>query len=222
LRELAKLDLQFEELNKKVPRKEGELAIGGELIDEMYWMEIEILEKFGLPSTRKNLKLVRFDKIPDERTLSRRINKLKRLAAEYLADPAKSPIEILEEAKNDYSNVFDVLPKLKIITHSYTNFVYEFILLNGLDTPENVWEELQLVQNTEGLLGLLGGLNMVIENYVLEKLNTAQTKEQRKEDLIKICAAIDLGYFDQHSAELAKYNLKYLIEYLLCLTHRYN
>ncbi|GAB6394975.1 MAG: hypothetical protein MdMp024_1287 [Bacteroidales bacterium] len=182
LRELAILDV---ELTKK-----GGPTIDGHLFDEILGREADILESFGLPRDNTHLKLIRFEEIPDEKELRQRIGKLEQLAAEYLSAPVKSPIEILKEAQKARSDAFAVLPELKIITHTYTIFVYEDILLTNQDTPENVWEELELVQKTDGLLTLLGIFGHMVEN---------EDVSQR-----------------MYPPKLKQYNLKYLSQFVEC------
>ena len=70
----------------------------------------------------------------------------------------KSEIELLIEAKNANSDPMLILPELGIKTHVYTLFIYNNILLNGNDTPENILSELKLSNDCD-LLNTIGLMN---------------------------------------------------------------
>lgn len=144
--------------------KQGGPSENGQLFEQILTLQDGILRSFGLPTTPDNEKLVWFSELPTETELNERVEQLHKKAKKYLLSNPKTEIQTLIEAKEQNKDWADVLPELKISTHSYTIFVYNQIFLQGKDTVENVLYALKLA-NRSGLLGVIGNLeNGNIEN----------------------------------------------------------
>lgn len=63
----------------------------------------------------------------------------------------------MKDAQENKENPFNVLPELGIETHSYTMFIYNYILLFQRDTIENILAELKKA-NKYKILNALGNL----------------------------------------------------------------
>jgi hypothetical protein len=88
----------------------------------------------------------------------------------------------LTDAKEQRNDSLEVLPELKISTHSYTIFVFNKILLNGRDTFENVLSALKRANHSE-FLSALGNLEQ--GNY------------ENPEDVINALKAEGIRYIDE-------------------------
>jgi hypothetical protein len=92
--------------------------------------------------------------------------------------PTETSISVLTKAKDLKLDPFGVLPELKIITHIYSIFVYEEILLKERDTSENVLKELELFNTDDSILFV----NKLIESFRIageqnfEKQNISELK----------------------------------------------
>jgi len=159
LLKLAEMDVQLE--------KDGGFKKNGELYEEIMLFKDEILDLLELPKTPDNVDLLHFNGLPSKKEVWERIDKIKQVHHDYLARPFKSKIEILKEAKENQEKWAVVLPELRVHTHVYTIYVYNFILLGGVDTPENVLAEFELIQQNckanGDLLNRLGMLYVAFE-----------------------------------------------------------
>jgi len=129
------------------------------LYERIHKKERKLLKSFGLPETMDFLKMISFENVPGETELNNRLQFLKTAATNYLLADAESEINILQNARVNKLDPFNVLPELNIKIHIYTIFIYDKILLREEDTVENVWQELQLTRDPEildytGKLGL--------------------------------------------------------------------
>jgi hypothetical protein len=178
---LAKLQIALD--------KQGGPSENGQLFEQILKLQDGILRSFGLPTTTDNEKLVWFSHLPTETELNERIQQLHKKAAEYLLGNTKTELQTLLEAQEQQKDPFEVLPELKITTHTYTIFVYNQILLKKKDTAENILHELKLA-NHSGLLGAIGNLE--------------QGNIENAEELIQLLKAKGLKYLDDFVLATAK------------------
>jgi hypothetical protein len=149
-----------------------------ELFEEIFSIEDDILKSFGLPENSKFAQILKRNNIPSNQELEEMISILENIASEYLLAPTETSISVLTKAKDLKLDPFGVLPELKIITHIYSIFVYEEILLKERDTPENVLKELELFNTDDSILFV----NKLIESFRIagernfEKQNISELK----------------------------------------------
>jgi hypothetical protein len=149
-----------------------------ELFEEIFSIEDDILKSFGLPENSKFAQILKRNNIPSNQELEEMISILENIASEYLLAPTETSISVLTKAKDLKLDPFGVLPELKIITHIYSIFVYEEILLKERDTPENVLKELELFNTDDSILFV----NTLIESFRItgeqnfEKQNISELK----------------------------------------------
>lgn len=149
-----------------------------ELFEEIFSIEDDILKSFGLPENSKFAQILKRNNIPSNHELEEMISILENIASEYLLAPTETSISVLTKAKDLKLDPFGVLPELKIITHIYSIFVYEEILLKERDTPENVLKELELFNTDDSILFV----NKLIESFRItgeqnfEKQNISELK----------------------------------------------
>ena len=148
---LAKLQIA---LNKK-----GGPGNDSRLFEIILATQDGILKSFGLPSTTLNEKLLWFNYLPTEGQIDERIEQLHKTASEYLLSRPMPELDILKGAQEDAADPFVILPELKIPTHSYTNFIFNKMLLKKKDTLENIWSELQFVNHPD-ILDVIGRIGM--------------------------------------------------------------
>jgi hypothetical protein len=149
-----------------------------ELFEEIFSIEDDILKSFGLPENSKFAQILKRNNIPSNHELEEMISILENIASEYLLAPTETSISVLTKAKDLKLDPFGVLPELKIITHIYSIFVYEEILLKERDTSENVLKELELFNTDDSILFV----NKLIESFRIageqnfEKQNISELK----------------------------------------------
>lgn len=175
--------LLLEYLQKKTQfEKKGEPNENDELFEEILFIEDNILKKFGLPSSKKYSKILwEFDNKDDIETI---ISSLNKAAKEYLISPPKLELEILLEAIREKSNPYDILPEIGVVTHDYTLFIYNHILLTQKKDVGIIWNEYKKVHMDD----------LLSKVYILGTKNNPQS---------------DILY-----KEIKKYNLKFLNDYL--------
>jgi hypothetical protein len=110
------------------------------------------------------------------------------MADDYLLSPVKTEKKLLEEAIDLQIEYIQVLPELGIITHIYTIFVYEEILLKKRDNPLSVLEALRLASESDSL-DLLGKLK-VLPNI----------KEEERKEILDCLRSRGIKYLDQYLA----------------------
>jgi len=147
-----------------------------ELFEDILQLQDEILRSFGLPEKSKFAQILECEDTPSNEELEELISFLEDIAREYLLANTETSIKILSNAKELKLDPFSVLPELKILTHIYSIFVYEEILLKEKDSPENVLKELVLFNTDESILFV----NKLMESY---GINTEQnfTKQNNSE-----------------------------------------
>ncbi|MFN5628202.1 MAG: hypothetical protein ACK48W_02845 [Bacteroidota bacterium] len=159
-------------------KKLGGPENNSELFEEIFSIEDDILKSFGLPENSKFAQILKRNNIPSNHELEEMIFILENIASEYLLAPTETSISVLTKAKDLKLDPFGVLPELKIITHIYSIFVYEEILLKERDTSENVLKELELFNTDDSILFV----NKLIESFRIageqnfEKQNISELK----------------------------------------------
>ena len=137
--------------------KNGGPEKNGALFEEYLRLREKILKRFGLPEIEDFAKLFRVDAEPTQLEIKERVKELHRVATDYRLSTAKPEHQILKDAQENKENPFNVLPELGIETHSYTIFIYNYILLLQRDTIENILAELKKA-NKYKILNALGNL----------------------------------------------------------------
>ncbi len=196
-----------------------------DLFEELLWQEQQILAHFGLPISDKYRKLLWELTAPDtfqKKKMQDIIAKLQQAAETHLLSPVHTAAEVLRQAQQEQLNPFDVLPELGYITHTYTLYLYEQLLLNEEASPEAILQELEKTKE----LDCLGDIA-----YMSYKTNPRRTKTYRqlKGQLQFLDAYLDhLLYGEQEEEELADetevpaptpYLIKYplVIERIVCI-----
>ena len=128
---LSKMNQQLEDAGG--PEAEGEL------FEQYLAARVDILEKFGLPETEEFLFLLASGDVLTNADAEEVVADLHQAATSYLLSPVRREVQVLEDAKAAQSNPFNVLPEIGVITHTYTLFVYEFILLKQQHPAQEVW-----------------------------------------------------------------------------------
>ena len=129
----------------------------GNLFEEYLTARVDILEKFGLPETEDFLFLLASADVLTVSEAEDVVAALHQAATSYLLSPVRREVQVLEDAKVEQSNPFNVLPEIGVITHTYTLFVYESILLKQQQPAQEVWACLQKTQQPE-VIEALGNL----------------------------------------------------------------
>lgn len=158
-----------------------------DLFEKTIRLEDLILKKFGLPNNPKYNKVLSFIEIPSEIDVKKRIEILRLEAEKYLSLNTKSDIGILSDAQKFKENWSYVLPEIKVITHGYTIFVFDKILLEQKDNIENILNDLRFVNNHFDILNTLG------------KLELGQLKDVDK--TIKLLKESGVRYVDEYVKE---------------------
>lgn len=111
-----------------------------------------------------------FKTLPSDKKIDEKISELHKAATEYLLSIGESDVIFLKNAQELNLSAFAALPELKIITHAYTCFVYDNILLEKKDTIENVLDDLKFVNNpqTLNIIGKINADNYKEKNILLE------------------------------------------------------
>lgn len=129
----------------------------GDMFEEYLAARVDILEKFGLPETEEFLFLLASGDVFTDAEAEEVVAELHQAATKYLLSPVRREVQVLEDAKVEQSNPFNVLPEIGVITHTYTLFVYEAILLKQEQPAHEVWECLKKTQQPE-VIEALGNL----------------------------------------------------------------
>lgn len=134
---------------------DNSIEIEGKVFDEYFQLRKEVLESFGLPNSDKYGKLLFITHEPNEIEIETMVKEFNNAATEYLLAPIKSDLKYLEEGVLLNLEADEILSELGINRHIYTNFVYNEILIKGVDTPISVLEALRIA-NTPKILNILG------------------------------------------------------------------
>ncbi|MBK7958762.1 MAG: hypothetical protein IPK03_12050 [Bacteroidetes bacterium] len=134
----------------------------------------ELLTRFGLPNSSKYVNILSPVHFKEGYQLEAVLEKLEDTAGTYLLSNAKSEPQLLKDAIRFKIDAFDLLPELKISTHTYTLFVYEEILLKQKDEPMKVLQAMRFAQESASLneLGILSQSEQFdyIEKAMLQEL----------------------------------------------------
>lgn len=146
---LSKMNQQLEEA--------GGPEAKGDLFEEYLAARVDILEKFGLPETEEFLFILASGGVLTDAEAEEVVQELHQAATSYLLSPVRREVQVLEDAKAEQSNPFNVLPEIGVITHTYTIFVYDAILLKEQRPAQEVWDCLKITQQPE-VIETLGNL----------------------------------------------------------------
>ena len=160
----------------------------GELYECIMLKQEDLLEELGLPNTPVNLGYLHFKYIPWDKEIDDLINHLYDEIEIRKNKEKKSDLGLLIDARNQ--DPMFILPQLGIVTHVYTVFVYENILMHNQDEPENILSELKLVNSDTDLLNTIGKMD----------ISTKWLKSAEK-----------------HIVSLEKKGLKYIRQYALAI-----
>ncbi len=135
----------------------------------------ELLTRFGLPNSSKYVNILSPVHFKEGYQVEAVLAQLEDAAGTYLLSNAKSEPQLLKDAIRFKIDAFDLLPELKIITHTYTIFVYEEILLKQKDEPMKVLQAMRFAQES-ALLNELGILSQsehfdYIEKAMIQELH---------------------------------------------------
>jgi len=184
IKELAELNVQLD--------KKGGPSKAGKFFEKILEKEDDLLEKIGLPCTPYYEGLLQFDSIPWDKEIDDLITLLEHEAENRKKENPKSEIELLIEAKETNRDPMFILPQIGIKPHTYTLFVYNNILKNGKDSPENILSELKLA-NSDELLDITG--RMHVSSEWLENTEETITSLEKK----------GLKYVRQYAADIINY-----------------
>jgi hypothetical protein len=126
-----------------------------------------ILDKFGLPHSNSYSKFIENTKNKNE--IDKCIEILEKEATKYLNSQPLYDQRILKEAIELKLDADDVLAEIKVISHIYTVFVYDQILLKRKDLVENILKEFDILKNNNELLNDLGVISDSMEFSIKNK-----------------------------------------------------
>lgn len=122
----------YDLLTQHLKKKEAEKKKGNPGKGIILTQRKKILDKFGLPCTKKYQRIIAdilLRKSPPEKRYRLLENTLKRLATTYLSSPAQTNKEILITALHKMCCVDDVLPLMGIPVDCYNAFIYRKLWL---------------------------------------------------------------------------------------------
>jgi hypothetical protein len=136
----------------KLLEEKGGPEQDGDLFEEVLAKEEEILSAFGLPGSLKFCKVLH--KLSNRKSVTaaairKTIGSLQQAAQKYHNRPVVSSVETLTLAQQKKLNAFDVLPELGFITHTYTVFLYDDLLLERKAAPAAILKELQILHEQD-------------------------------------------------------------------------
>jgi hypothetical protein len=136
----------------KILEEKGGPEQDGDLFEEVLAKEEAILSAFGLPEALKYCQILH--KLANRKSVTvaairKTLVKLQQAAEKYHNRPVISSLETLALAQQKKLNAFDVLPELGFITHSYTIFLYDSLLLAKKASPEVILTELQTLHKQD-------------------------------------------------------------------------
>jgi hypothetical protein len=139
--------IQYRELEEK-----GGPDQDGDLFEEVMGREEEILKSFGLPPAEKYNKILwklTEKKSCTPKAIQHTISKLQAAAKEYHKKPVISGSAFLEAAQLLNLSAFDVLSELGFVTHIYTLFLFDELLLKKESAVGAILQELETVQELD-------------------------------------------------------------------------
>jgi len=168
--ELAQMDV---DLSKK-----GGPEKAGKLFEKILTKTDAILAELGLPSTPYYQGLLEFDAVPWDKELDELINLLCRESEEKKDSAPENEIDILANAIHTERDPMFILPQIGILTHTYTLWVYNTILLKHEDTPANVLAELKKSMDGD-LLNQIGTIDSRLVNNFEDAVSVLENKGLR-------------------------------------------
>lgn len=133
----------YYQLAKDIHRQGGPEKAGN-LFEQAVTLEDEILSHFGLPASQRFISILQTlinRKKLDKLALQKVLEKLQKAAQQYLLSTPLSDEKLLEKAKAEKSNPFDILPEIGVLTHDYTIYVYNNFFLSGKANAKTILEE---------------------------------------------------------------------------------
>ena len=128
----------------------------------------EILDHYGLPYADEFTKLLELgNKVLTDYEIEAVVTKMRHAANSYLTSPVRTDLDELQNAYENKTTTFEVLPKIGIETHTYTIFIYNQYLLRGRDSIESINEIFQITKQGE-ILNKLGTLKATDEKTIEE------------------------------------------------------
>jgi hypothetical protein len=157
-------------------------------------LESKILAQYGLPSSRRFVRILRgmhrYKKL-NEQVLGKILQRLETAAAGYLLSSPLPDGQILSQARARHMSALDVLPEMGIPTHDYMVFVYGHFCSHRKITPAQVVREYRLLKDHHCLhdISLLREADPVpgdpayvrLKSYGLQFLDTYLEFQQEKE-----------------------------------------
>lgn len=136
-----------------------------EFLSEVFEIEEEILQKFGLPFCDRFSKLMQKEALRQDISLATVKILFKNLKSEskiYMASPVLSDLKLLENAKEYNTRYDDVLPELsfKIRCEEYYTFIYNICFLKNHCSTQTLLSEIAIVKENR--------LSLVIQNLTDE------------------------------------------------------
>ncbi len=125
-----------------------------ETFEETIYLEENILDKFGLPYLTEYIEII--NKVTESTEIPKAVKELEQEAIQFLLSTPLTDIKLLEYAKYFEIDPFSILPELKILTHVYTLYVYNEILLTGKDSISNVLWEFNIIKSNSDILNEIG------------------------------------------------------------------
>jgi len=153
---LVKAVVALSQMNQQLEDAGGPEAESG-LFEQFLAARVDLLEKFGLPETEEFLFLLASGDVLTDTEAGEVVAELHQAATNYLLSPVRREVQVLEDAFAAQSNPFNVLPEIGVITHTYTLFVYETMLLQQQHPAQEVWACLKKTRQPE-VIEALGNL----------------------------------------------------------------
>src|SRR5690606_26372713 len=126
IKELTVLQLEID--------NNGGVEMNCEKYESYLEQRMKIVKHFGLPDN-DSLEEIFYVKEPaSDELIDEMFIKLKNKAESFLLAPAKSNKEILNMTRNNQLNAHELFMQLNLVAHIYTIFIFNEILLQGLDT----------------------------------------------------------------------------------------
>lgn len=147
-----------------------------QLFEESIILSERIIRRYHLPTTAYNLDLLPWQEVylMGEDEIHQLMARLQKEYESYLSEYLRPDVSYLEEAVSYGYRCEDVLDDLSISKHSYTEFIYNQILLKSADTTQNVLNEMRKVSQDPNILknvALAGYSSGEARHFMLNRLD---------------------------------------------------
>ena len=158
--------------------------------DNLYAHEEKILKEFGLPNEfRYSYYLSKLINSPNPDSVVQEVMvDLYKLGVEYANREPKHNLQILRDAKREFSEAHEILPSIGVVETSYAEFIYNEIFLTGREDEKttltflkdaNTYEELEnLLYFHQRIRGINKKLNIKEIPYLIEFLKQDPENEE--------------------------------------------